>query len=393
MSDEPMPDPSPMGRSEPGSDAAAEDEVDALLEAASALANDVTEEIGVSEGDPATSQAAGSASHGPGSAPDLDTQLAQLDSLLEETNRELGTESAPPADGAMPADESKRQIKPEAQSAPQQAPPSPPSPHAEEPPADIDAQLAALDELLDVTDGEGDAEAAEAGQDAVPDFMKEFTAEDGDATAESEATEQLPATEEPAAVPDFMAEFTQAEEEADPPTPETDAPAPPTVDADVPDFMAEFTSPESGTGGGGSAPEGATGELTSSAPAVGGHTPPATSKPGVVSSRDRGVISSQDMALVGEPADGAADSMGVPDETSPARASTTSAQTYLLRIGVRLTAPLAPLAFKACEVGLGVLEACDRPVRRLGYWPRLIIGWLAIATLGASLIVYMASLF
>ncbi len=35
----------------------------------------------------------------------------------------------------------------------------------------------------------------------------------------------------------------------------------------------------------------------------------------------------------------------------------------------------------------------QRPAQRLGYWPRRLIGWLAVATLGASLIVYVASLF
>ena len=41
----------------------------------------------------------------------------------------------------------------------------------------------------------------------------------------------------------------------------------------------------------------------------------------------------------------------------------------------------------------GLLEVMDRPARRLGPGARQAIGWLAIATLGTSLIVFLVSLF
>ena len=64
------------------------------------------------------------------------------------------------------------------------------------------------------------------------------------------------------------------------------------------------------------------------------------------------------------------------------------------RIGAihRATAKLSTAALRLCDYGVQLLEIVDRPVRRLGPGPRHAIGWLAIATLGTSFIVFVVSL-
>lgn len=65
------------------------------------------------------------------------------------------------------------------------------------------------------------------------------------------------------------------------------------------------------------------------------------------------------------------------------------------RVGAihRAAARLSAVALGLCNCGVQLLEMMDRPVRRLGPGPRHAIGWLAIATLGTSFIVFAVSLF
>ncbi|MBU0718724.1 MAG: hypothetical protein KJ749_10785 [Planctomycetes bacterium] len=58
-----------------------------------------------------------------------------------------------------------------------------------------------------------------------------------------------------------------------------------------------------------------------------------------------------------------------------------------------LLARLSPLGLGVCERGAGMLEALDKPTQRLGPGIRRAIGWLAIATIGTSLIVFVISMF
>ena len=54
---------------------------------------------------------------------------------------------------------------------------------------------------------------------------------------------------------------------------------------------------------------------------------------------------------------------------------------------------ISSLAWLGCERGAALLEIMDRPTQRLGVGFRQAIGWLALATLGTSLIVFLISLF
>jgi len=53
---------------------------------------------------------------------------------------------------------------------------------------------------------------------------------------------------------------------------------------------------------------------------------------------------------------------------------------------------LAPVGFALCAKGVGLLESIDRPLGRIGAAPRILLGWLAVATLGTASIVYLVSL-
>ena len=46
---------------------------------------------------------------------------------------------------------------------------------------------------------------------------------------------------------------------------------------------------------------------------------------------------------------------------------------------------------RLCELGVIGLEAADKPLVRLGPRIRMVAGWLALATLGTSVIVFVVS--
>ncbi len=59
----------------------------------------------------------------------------------------------------------------------------------------------------------------------------------------------------------------------------------------------------------------------------------------------------------------------------------------------RLTSRLTPAAIRACQRGVDLLERLDAPVRWLGDGTRRVIGWVALATLGTSVIALIISFF
>ncbi len=396
MPDEPIPDPSPSERPGASENTSPEDEIDALLAEAASLASDVTGEVGVPEEQPASSQATHPAGQTDGPVSDIDTQLAELDGLLEETYREVGnttpaTDDADPVtlDNREPADSDAdsalqqpgssspsadtEEAGPTPPGGPDTPAPAPSTSPTENPATDFDADLTALDDLLDQVGHEGDAEqstddasspqadveseAPPSEQGAVPDPMQESKEPEGEVDASPEATKQPPAEDGAAAVPDFM---------------------------------AEFTTPEPGTEAGTPAASDGTQPASATAHVTGEGTSP---KPQDVSSHERGVVSNLDVTSPEMSAVSDADLLEELDEAGSAKVPKARSPGPAKRLLGRVAAPVSPLALKACEGGLRALEAMDRPTQRLGYWPRRLIGWLAVATLGTSLIVYVISLF
>ncbi|MFH1732748.1 MAG: hypothetical protein ABIF82_14005, partial [Planctomycetota bacterium] len=391
MPDETTPDPLPTEPRGAGKHAPAEDELDALLEAAASLTGDVAKEVGLPDGRPAAPRASHPTAQNDDETLDLNSQLAELDGLLEEATREIGHATPPTTDDdagqtrladAEPADsDADSATTPPVSSPPPAtaaeagpasftepdaaAPASSPSP-ADDLPTDIDTQLAALDSLLDEARQDGNAEgsadypthsqtddesqAAPTAQTDVPDFMEEFTRPQGAPDTGPEAKEPPTAGDGATDVPDFMAEFTAPE-----PEPEAKAGAPTTEDGTRPPSSAAY--------------------------AAGGSASPTSPAPGRVRSRDPGAVSSQDLAPARETAVAAADPFQERDEASPANMPAARSRGSAIRLLERVAAPLSPLAVKACEGGVRVLETMDRPAQRLGYWPRRLIGWLAVATL------------
>ena len=54
---------------------------------------------------------------------------------------------------------------------------------------------------------------------------------------------------------------------------------------------------------------------------------------------------------------------------------------------------LSQAAYGACDVGLTLLERAEKPLDRLGWRVKVLVGWVALATFGTAFIVYALSLF
>ncbi len=157
----------------------------------------------------------------------------------------------------------------------------------------------------------------------------------------------------------------------------------------IPDFMKEFLDPEPEE-------EAKPAETAKPPEVVTQATPmPVQTKPGVVGT---GMLHQ-----VVKPTKEA--ESGVSDET-PANA-TPKAQNPLVRIARRVLVsllqrckqigPVKPLLMRAaywvCDKAVFVLEKIDKPVSGVGDLIRRVVGWVAVATLGTSAIVYIISLF
>jgi len=175
-------------------------------------------------------------------------------------------------------------------------------------------------------------------------------------------------------------------EEPDGPTAE-DAPAEENqVDDDIPDFMREFMEPET--------PREAPSEpaVATTDRIVETTSMPVQTKPGVVGTGMLHKIVRPDRAGKQDQEKEAPVEAVALSEADALRARLKG----LLRLFKRIPSPapaLGGIAFIVCDKGIALLEKVDKPMERLGYRVRTLIGWIAMATLGMSVVVYLISLF
>ena len=227
---------------------------------------------------------------------------------------------------------------------------------------DVDAQLAEMEELLSRTETQlGDSEDASVSDDGssfggVPESGQDF--EEAAASEAPAAPAEVPEPLAPAgdsAQPDAVDEGAGEDSSAPPDVSDFAEPQPdnsalqdlPSLDEESPDDLAAQIPADAGD-----LVDGATGQAAESSPGAAEAGP----------------------------------NHWEPDETSPAQRPARSAplQSFLRR--------LSPPALILGERVAGLLEVMDRPTHRLSVGPRQAIGWFAIATLGTSLIVFLASL-
>lgn len=279
-------DTSPNQPDAPG-DTCSADELDKLLAEATSLADQLADELAESDDTPPSLTDDGL---------DIDADLiANIDAKLDEAAALC--ETAVQEVGAEPDDD---------------APTAPDSTAAEEPPD----------------------------QTGIPAFMDEFT------TPESVEADSKESTATSAAV---------AEEPTETPS------------ESVPDFMREFTCDE---GESGDAPT----QL------------PIPKKIGIVG--DAVVVPEDDFAPVVEKKPASDKAAAKP----PAPAATRKFKWMIGTAAVRgMVGRCAHSALQLCELGARGLEAADKPLQRVGPRIRLVAGWLALATLGTSVIVFVVS--
>lgn len=341
MTDEQPPDEgSPNSPDRTDADRVSEEELDEVLSQASALALDLSEEVGTAEQAPPHTHPRADLSGPPDVHADLDAELRELEKLVAETGAEIDSDSDETGvEAPQPGDRTQTRA-----ATASDTPGTPSSDHSDTP------------------DGSDSTEAAPA---APPSDLQ---------------------------VPDFMAEFTQPEESAGPEPPESSPPAV-TEDASVPDempdFMSELTQPSEPSSE-------AAGPLESSVKDATGPPSrdvdrlddqrPAPSMPD--NNRQRASGDSPILQEWGEPR---ATVLEEEESTGRSLGADTAAK---LRELVRLaTARLSPLANTTCDRVVTLLEVVDRPMARVGGRIRYVVGWLAVATVGTSLVVYILSLF
>ena len=287
--DAPLPDPEGTG-----GEVVSEDDLDALLVEASQLASEISGEVGGVQADatPPTAEnqlESESTKNEPLdlssslSGDDIDSQLANLDRLVDESQREIGVPTVPVA-ADVPSD----------------LPPG-------------DASTSEVDRSdLPVA---GDLEAKDA-----------FSKDTGDPSAPSEGD-----------LPDFMQEFTQ---------PATDSPQE-SENQKLPDLSEPVS------------------ETSSVSSAHQPTTPKADAESGK-STRSTGQAATTDH---------------------------TGRQKGMRLLITRLGHALSPMAIRATDKAVSVLEVVNSPTQRIGIGIRTAVGWLAIATIGTSVLVFLTSLF
>ncbi len=307
MTDDPTQDPSSFPPEGVDGLGVSEDDLDALLSEAAALAKEVSTEIGAMEEDTeeesqtAIAEAATAPARADNVSAQLDAELATIDELLNQAGSDLGAFPEEPIQGAAEVEEPAGAVEPAGAAA--------------EPPPSVSQDI--------------------------PDFMAEFTQPDGEPAAETPHPHPSSGSD----VPDFMAEFTQ-------PDGELVAPAEWENDSSIPDLSEPGAEPE----------------------------PPAPKKAAVKKAAP----------TAPEPAV-AAENVAVAE--SPAATASPSSSARVRESLRRVTTRVSPLALKVCEGVATALEVMDKPTRPLGPGPRQLLGWVAIATVGTSLIVFVVSLF
>ncbi len=191
--------------------------------------------------------------------------------------------------------------------------------------------------------------------------------------SDGEAAAPDPPSEEPAdlAVPDFMSEFT--EPSPPPPPDEPDGPdelPPPPAALDEPPPPAAIAAPnDSQVVSDPSLGIVATGTVKQEAPP-----------------EPLGVVGTQSPVVAEDTSSPKVDDSAVEAPTEP----TVSKRVALVRA---IVAKAGPILLIVCDHGVSLLEKIDRPLQRIGQVPRRLLGWLAIATLGTSLVAFIVSAF
>lgn len=294
MADNPKHDAPPPDPDGAGGEVVSEDDLDALLVEASQLASEISGEVGEAQAEAIPVSAENqleseSAKKEPLDLPsslsgdDIDSQLDNLDRLVDESHREIGIPTQ--ADAAeVPVD----------------------IPSGEAPTSEVDRSDPPVADDLDVKNAistDTDEPAAPPEND-LPDFMQEFTRPDPDSPKETE-NQKIPDLSEP--------------------VPET----------------SSVSSPRQPT------------------------TPKADAK------------SSESAQSTGKAA--ATGHAGRPK----------SLRLLITRLGYALS----PMAIRATDKAVNVLEVVNSPTQRIGSRIRTAVGWLAIATIGTSVLVFLISLF
>lgn len=201
---------------------------------------------------------------------------------------------------------------------------------------DIDSQLADLDRLVDESQSEIGAPTAPTAADVPPDLPT------GDAsTSEMDRSDLSIAGDSTA----------------------------PSAE-DLPDFMQEFTQPVA------ELPLEAQDQGTSD------HSEPVLQTPADTES------------LPATTQDAKAKSGEFPRSTGQAAATDhADRQKGMRSLITRLRHTLSPMAFRATDKAVSVLEVVNSPTQRIGIGIRTAVGWLAIATIGTSVLVFLTSLF
>ncbi len=217
-------------------------------------------------------------------------------------------------------------------------------------PPGLDAELVELQQLVERTSKELDAAEEEP---------KRKSTSSGDASAPT--TEPGPSANG-YSVPDFMAEFTQTEE-------------PPESGGRAPEPSGEARQPSAASG---AVEEERSGPQPEQRPAP---------RPGVVGTGMIGVVGTAHPKLSGAETP----SVPLPDEQVDPEMPPSPAGGWAHRIRADATR-LSPIVLSVCACAVHLLEQIDRPFARLGNTVRRVIGWIAVATVGTSLFVYLLSL-
>jgi len=376
--DQPLPPPDDAGDEAPIG-GVSEAELDDMLAQAGELVGELTTQLGEPEPLPlADTGDSGSAAEVAPPLPEpqsggstLEDELAQLEALTQATSTEvLGAAelAAPevPDDTGTAEDETTERALP--RDLPERSPPPPrydPDVQAEYeelfpggfpppvPPEIVEQAITGPAAAQWPIEEEQQAPSPDAPDDAAP--------QTNDAVPEESETPKARPVEESDTIPDFMKEFMEPEPEETPPS---QAPATP----DTPD----------------------TPELVTQATSV-----PVQTKPGVVGTGTLHQVVKPAQAE-GEPVPGTTPEQTVPKSANALVQKLRDIAVALLQ-RVKSVGPVTPLLVRAgywlCDKAVFVLEKADKPISKVGGRVRKLAGWLAAATLGTSIIVYIISLF
>jgi hypothetical protein len=322
-------------------DLVSEGQIDDALAEASSLASTLSEEVGAAEQDAPRAEDHPNKDGPSDTALDLDAELRELEKLVTDTGNELDAAPGGPGRHLPPVDDGQE--------------------HAQQAPPGTASGASSRDHPETVDPG---APLSQTGKSpsselSVPDFMAEFTepAEPDSPGTGEQAAPSEPATEDDSSasddLPDFMSELTQ------PSDPGLDAPDPPSAVPDTDTERSDF------------------GQSDCLAPA------PDRSENGL-----QGASIDPSAHEDWQGLDGA-----VPAQDPMAELSDSATTAKFKKLAHLLGLRLSPTVAAACDKVVTLLEVADRPMGRVGRRTRYIIGWLAVATVGTSIVVYILSLF